>query len=291
MNKTKYMVGRLLSFLPDKTYLSLLYYSKFRKWINWKDPKSFNEKLQWLKVNYRDDSLSDIVDKVNGKARIAQLIGDEYNVPTIGVYDSFDEIPFDELPNRFVLKCTHDSGCVFICKDKSRFNIEEARREITAELNRNLYYLSREWPYKHVKPRIIIEGLLENSDGSSLDELKCFCFNGKVKMILVCQGTAHDTTGSRTNDFYDLDNRHLPVKCLNPWAAEPYVFPDHIDQLIQAAEKLSAGFPHMRVDSYVVNGQFYIGEMTFFHNSGLRKFEPEVWDDTFGDWIELPKKA
>ncbi len=278
-----------LNWLSDKNYARLIYRAKFGRKLNLNHPETFNEKLQWLKLYDRKDCYTTMVDKYEVKEYVANIMGNDCIIPTLGVWDSFDEIDFDALPNQFVLKCTHDSGGLVICKDKDKLDIKAAKTKINHSLKKNYYKSGREWPYKNVKPRIIAEQYLENIDKAELVEYKMFCFDGKVKMVLVCKGTAHGA--GRTNDYCDRDLKRLPFVSLNPNSTGELEKPEQLSELIAFAEKLSAGIPQVRVDTYLMDGKIFFGELTFFHNSGFSKFEPEEWDRKLGEWITLPKRS
>lgn len=276
----------ILNILSDKIYLKLLFRLKLNKTLNLKNPKTFNEKLQWLKLYNRNPEYTKIVDKYEFKNYIAEKLGAEHVIPTIGRWDKFEDIDFDSLPDKFVLKCNHDSGGLVICKDKSKLDIEAARTKINRCLKKNYYWSSREWPYKNVKPCIIAEEYLDMPTG--LTEYKIFSFNGRAEVVLVCKGIAH--TSNRTNTFFDRDFNKLPIQTLLPNQKEEEERPAEYDQLLAIADKLSEGIPQVRVDLYIFEGRIYVGEMTFFHNSGLCKINPDGWDEKLGDWIILPKK-
>lgn len=275
----------LLDNMSDEKYLKLAYWCNMGKKLNLENPVTYNEKVQWLKLYNRKDIFTKMVDKVGAKEYVAEIMGKDCIIPTIGVWDSFDEIDFDSLPDKFVLKCTHDSGGLVVCKDKSKFDKEAARKKINKCLKVNYFYYSREWPYKNVKPRIIAEEYLDTID-SELVEYKIFCCDGKAKMVLVCKGTAHGA--GRTNDYCDISLNRLPFTCLYPNSKGELEKPDELPQLLDFAEKLSKDIPWLRVDTYLVNGKIYFGELTFFHNSGFVPFEPESWDQEIGSWITLP---
>ena len=274
--------------LPDALYLKLRYWKVFHKPLNLKNPKTFNEKLQWLKLYDRKPEYTRMVDKYEAKQYVAERIGEEYIIPTLGIWDSFDEIDFDSLPNQFVLKCTHDSGGLVICTDKTKLDLEKARRRITASLQRNYFWANREWPYKNVKPRIIAEAYMQDTVTAELRDYKFFCFNGTAKLLFIA--TDRQTEGEETKfDFFDMDFNHIDVRNGHPNADVPPAKPVCFDQMRQLAEKLSADIPQLRVDFYEVDGKVYFGELTFFHWTGLVPFEPEQWDHTFGEWIKLPE--
>ena len=284
MNQILKEIGKkLVVFVPSKMWLSYRFKSRMGYKMDWKNPKTYNEKLQWLKLYNRNPEYTRIVDKNEFKNYIAEKLGKEYVIPTIGKWDKFDEINFNELPDKFVLKCTHDSGGIVICKDKSKLDIKQARDKISKCLKENYYDVSREWPYKNVKSCIIAEEYLDLPEG--LTEYKLFSFNGRAEIILVCKGIAH--TPDRTNTFYDRDFNKLPIQSLLPNQIEEEIKPDEYEQLLAIADKLSEGIPQVRVDFYIYKGQIYIGEMTFFHNSGMHKINPKEWDLKMGDMINL----
>lgn len=287
MSKVFMKLSRLASIIPDKQYISMVYRIRMGKSMNWRNPRSFSEKLQWLKVYYRKPELIRLVDKYEMKSYVEECLGPGYTVPTIGLWNSVDEIDFNALPNRFVIKCTHDSGSNILCKDKSKLDYERVKNKLKICLKNNLYYLSREWPYKNVQPRIIAEEYLEDKTRNSLTEYKLFCFGGTVKMVLICKGVAH--TDNRTNDFCGVNLNRLPFTSLLPNSSEELEKPACYNELLECAAKLSKGLPQVRVDAYVVGDRIYFGELTLFHNSGLRKYEPDEWDYKIGEWLTLPE--
>lgn len=273
--------------MKDQKYISKCYRIKIGQKLNLDNPVTFNEKLQWLKLYDRKPEYSSMVDKFEAKKYVAERIGEECIIPTLGVWDKFDDIDFSVLPEKFVLKCTHDSGGLVICQDKEQFDTQKAKVILQKSLKRNFYLTGREWPYKNVKPRIIAEQYLEGMD--ELVEYKMFCFNGEVKMILVCKGQAHGE--GRTNDFCDCNLNKFPFTSLNPQSKDQLEVPRELPELIEFAERLSAGIPQLRVDTYLMDGKIYFGELTFFHNSGFCKFEPAEWDEILGSWIQLPQRG
>lgn len=269
----------------DEKYLRYRYKQRVHKNLNLDNPSLFTEKLQWLKINDRNSLYTKMVDKFEAKSFIEDKVGKKYVIPTYGIYDKFDDIDFSSLPNSFILKCTHNSGGIVICKNKEELNIDEARKKINKCLQYNHYYTSREWPYKNVKPRIIAEEFLTNDDNSEVVEYNFFCFNGVPKLVMCCLG---DKRVKRYNDFYDMDFNKLDLKCEYSNSDIILEKPKCFDELVNLSKKLSIGLPHLRVDLYVCNDKIYVGELTFFHWGGLCKFEPEDWDKTLGDWLELP---
>ena len=281
----------LLKWLPDKTYLKVFYRLKFDKKLDLKNPKTFNEKLQWLKLNDRNNDYTNMVDKYSVKEYVANLIGGEYIVPTLGVWNNFDEIDFDLLPEQFVLKCTHDSGGLVICRDKSQFDKQLAKIKIEKSLKVNYYWQSREWPYKYVKPQIIAEQYIQDSADNSeegLTDYKFFCFDGEPQAMFIATDRAKRDTETKF-DFFDMEFNHLPFTNGHPNSDKPINKPEQFELMIELAKKLSDGLPHVRVDFYESEGNIYFGELTFFHWGGFVKFDPPEWDEKFGEWIRLPK--
>ena len=276
-----------LNWLPDKAYLSLMYRASFKKKMNWKDPKTFNEKLQWLKLFDRNPSYCEMVDKYAAKEFASGRIDNEYIVPALGgPWDSFEEIDFDALPNQFVLKTTHDCGGVFICKDKKSIDFQAAKAFLQKHLRRDYYLTCREWPYKHVKPRIFAEEYL-SALADDLKDYKFFCFNGVPRLMFIASERQSKENETKF-DFYDMDFNHLPIINGHPNASEAPCRPQNFDRMKELAAVLSAGIPHVRVDFYECDGQLYLGELTFSHWGGLVPFEPSEWDDILGSWIKLP---
>lgn len=278
----------LFKYLPDKTYLKLIYRCITGNKLNLKNPQSFNEKIQWLKLYNRKPEYTKMVDKYSVREYIKNTIGEEYLIPLIGVWDNADDIDFDSLPNQFVLKCTHDSGGIVICNDKSNLNVNEAKETMNKYLHRNFYSLHREWPYKNIKPRIIAEKLMVDESGYELKDYKFFAFDGQIKALFVATG--RNSADETCFTYFDRDFNRIPLTNGHPNSSKQIVKPANFEKMITVAEKLSEGIPHVRVDLYNINGKIYFGEMTFFHWSGFKEFEPEKYDKIFGDWITLPKE-
>lgn len=276
--------------LSDEIFLKCLYKMKFGRPLNLDAPQSFNEKLQWLKLHDRRSEYSMMVDKAEVKKYVASIIGEEHIIPTLAVYNRVEEIDFDALPNQFVLKCTHDSGGIVICKDKETLDRKAAIKKLKKGLKTNYFYQNREWVYKNVRPRIIAEQYMTNDSKSTVDELsdyKWFCFDGEPKAMFIA--TERFAEGEETKfDFYDMDFNHLPFTNGHPNASKPISKPVSFETMKALARKLARGIPHVRVDFYDVNGHIYFGELTFFHWSGMMPFEPEEWDYKFGKWLNLP---
>lgn len=272
--------------MDDEAYLKRKYKACMGKEIHLDSPQTFNEKLQWLKLHDRKPEYTTMVDKYAVKMYVADIIGEKYIIPTLGVWNHFDEIDFDKLPNQFVLKCTHDSGGIVICKDKNKLDLKSAKKKIEKSLKQNYYWSGREWPYKDVKPRIIAEEYMIDESGYELKDYKFFCFNGEPKMMFIATDRGSDTKF----DFYDMEFNHLPFTNGHPNANKQIKKPKNYSTMLALSAKLSFGIPHVRVDFYNINGKIYFGELTLFHWSGLVPFEPEEWDYKLGSWLKLPER-
>ena len=273
--------------VSDSQYLKKMYKIKFHKDLNLENPITFNEKLQWLKLNDRKDIYTTMVDKYKVKDYVASIIGDEYIIPTIGVYNSYDEIDFSKLPEKFVLKPNHTSGDVYICGDKNKINHKKLKKKCKKWLKRDYYLIHREWPYKNVERKLVIEKYMEDKKDKELRDYKFFCFNGKMKYLFIA--TNRQGEGDTYFDFFDEKFNHLDITNGHPNAPTIPHKPHNYDKMIELASKLSQNIPHVRVDFYEVNKKIYFGEMTFYHWSGYVPFEPNGWDYEFGKFIKLPK--
>lgn len=274
-------------FIPDKLYLKLQYKNFIGKKLDLKNPETFNEKLQWLKLYNRNPLYTQLVDKYEVRKYIAKTIGEEYLIPLLGVYDNFDEIDFDVLPSKFVLKPNHTSGNVYICKDKSQINYIQLKKEVNMWLKRRYYWIHREWPYKNVKPRIICEKYMVDESGTELKDYKFMCFNGEVKCIFVCLNR-NSVNGLNIN-IYDPSWNLMPFGRPNHLNSNTTILkPKNFYKMVQFAEKLSRDIPFVRVDFYETNGRLYFGELTFYPGAGFEEFNPESYDYLLGSWIRLP---
>lgn len=249
--------------------------------LNLDTPKTFNEKLQWLKVYYKDPIMTKCADKVAVRDIITKEIGKEYLIDVYGVYDSVDEIDISKLPNQFVLKPNHSSGRVIICKDKNAENWKENFKLLKKWMKENYYYQNGEWVYKDIKPKIVCEKLLD----SNIVDYKLLCFNGKAKVIFL----AKDRGQNVKFNFYDTNFDLLPIKWHHDNFKDKIDKPIHLDLMIQLSEQLSKKFPHVRVDWYEVDNKLYFGELTFFHDNGMHKIEPYEWDYKLGELLDLSK--
>lgn len=280
------LLNKLGRFISDEKFVRWSYYLTFHRKLNLENPQTYNEKLQWLKLYDRHDEYTQMVDKCEAKKYVASIIGEEYIIPTLGVYNSFDEINFDELPNQFVLKCTHDSGGVAICRDKSTFDFEKAKKLLSRNLKRNKYWTSREYPYKNVRPRIIAERYMEDAGSTELNDYKFYCFDGKPTCVLVCAERSAKVKYyyfSPNWEFlrWDKETGQLPVD-------EPLPRPQGLEEMLVVAATLSKGMKEVRIDLYEINKKVYFGEYTFFSNSGLDLDITEECDIILGKYIHLP---
>lgn len=281
--------GKFGRIVPDKLFLKAYYHSVFGKKLDLVNPTTFNEKLQWLKLYYRKPQLTEMVDKYAAKEYVKRVLGSDRNlIKTICCYKNTEEIEWDKLPKQFVIKCTHDSGGMIVCKDKDKLDINSACATLSEALNRDFYNATREWPYKNVNRRLICEEYMVDESGYELKDYKFFCFNGEPKALFIATDRGNPSEETKF-DFYDMEFNHLPIRNGHDNAPKPIIKPKGFEEMKQIAKKLSSGFPHVRVDLYDIKGKVYFGELTFFHWSGFVPFEPSAWDDTFGEWLVLPK--
>ena len=271
--------------MSDEEYLKRMFKSIMGYDLDLDNPRTFNEKLNWLKLHDRKPIYTTMVDKYEAKSFIADRVGEKYVIPTLGVWERFEDINFEELPDQFVLKTTHDSGGVVVCKDKRSFDTEKAKKIIKKSLKRKYYYLFREWPYKDVKPRIIAEKYLHDDVLYDLRDYKFFTFDGVAKALYITTNREVD----RRTDFFDMDFKHLDIRDDDLNAIKPPQRPKRFEEMRDIAERISKGIPQLRVDFYEVNGEAYVGELTLFYSAGFVPFEPKEWDQKFGDWIKLPE--
>ena len=275
---------------PDKLYLKWLYRLHMGQKLHLDKPVTFNEKLQWLKLNDHNDRYPKLVDKCTAKGEVAKMIGDQYIVKTIGVWNKPEDIDFDVLPNQFVIKVSNGSGGndVVICQDKQSFDVKKAISKLNASLQGSQTYLHyREWPYKNIPRRILAEEFISNPNDEELIDYKVHVFNGEPKFILVCQNRYGD--GGMTEDFYSTDWELMKVKRpSHPNSAVPMKKPALLEEMLRLSKELSKGIPFVRTDFYIVQNKILFGEMTFYPASGVVPFVPSSWDRTFGDWLNLP---
>jgi hypothetical protein len=280
-----YILNRLsLFFFSDRLYISIKYRLCFGEPINLDNPSSFNEKLNWLKLHDRNPLYTILVDKYEVKKYVSNVIGSKYIVPSYGVWDKFENIDFENLPNSFVLKATHDSSGALICSNKSSFDFMGASKHLNKVLNRNYFYSCREWPYKNVQPRIIADEYLKDDKNGVLLDYKFLCFNG-VPIYMYCTVKGNDIF----ENFYDMNfnpvNFYRGYKRKSPEFSKPINF----ELMKTLACKLSKNIPFVRIDFFEVNEKVYFGEYTFFDWGGFKKFSSKDVDLFLGDLIELNK--
>lgn len=277
---------KLSRLIPDRIYLQIVYFRHFKKFIDFDNPKTFNEKIQWLKLNYRKEEYTNLVDKYRVKQYITKLIGEEYVIPTLGVWKNVDDIDFKSLPEKFVLKCNNDSGGIVICKNKKDFDEVKAKSFLKERLKNNGYWYGREWPYKNVKPCIIAEKYMEDSISKDLKDYKFFCFNGSMEFFDI----DIDRFIEHRSNYYDRNGNFLPFgkKYCPPDYTKKIEMPKNLDKMIELAETISHNTVLSRIDFYEIDGQVYFGEITFYPGSGFSPFTDEKWDYKLGDMIDLP---
>lgn len=275
--------------LPDSLFLKCLFFCRMNKRLNLNNPTTFSEKLQWLKLYDHNPMYTKLVDKNAVKEYVKDVIGEEYVIPTIGIWNDVNDIDFSELPDKFVLKCTHDSGGLVICQDKKTLNIDECKTKLSICQRSDYYAVTKEWPYKNVPRQIIAEQYIESSSlTNDLPDYKFFCFDGHVRSMFIA--TERQKPGEDVKfDFFDTSFNFLPFRQGHDHALTTPLKPKHFELMIELAEKLSKGIPHVRVDFYDTGDRVFFGEMTLYHFSGMMPFEPEEWDYRFGSWLRLPK--
>lgn len=280
-----------LRFVPDEAYMCVYFKAKLHYEPDFEDPHTFNEKLQWYKLHYRNPVLTTLADKYAVRSFVEEFAGPEYLVPLYGVYDSVEAIDLSKLPDRFVLKCTHDSQSTFVCTDKARFNFESVKKRLDVAMRRNWYWQGREWAYLDIVPRIVAEAYLDEPGRETPTDYKFYCFNGKVALVQTDADrfTDHDMQyfspgWERRGDIdREVSDRESTVK------------PDNYELMLELSERLSASFPHVRVDWYNIEGRPYFGEMTFYTGGGFDPFyaleeKPDRLDRELGDLFVLPRE-
>ena len=273
--------------MGDEAYLRLHYRLHMGERLNLKTPKTFSEKLQWLKLHDRRDEYTQMVDKIAVKDYVAGKIGSEYIIPTLGVWEKAEDIDWNSLPDKFVLKCNHNSGGLVVCTAKNKLDVQAACERLNHSLKQNYYYSNREYPYKNVPPRILAEPYMQDNSSKELMDYKFYCFNGRAEY---CQVIA-DRSTCETIDFYDRNWVHQPfiglyAKALHAKAL--HACPPDYPKMIEIAETLAVGIPFVRIDLYYINRHIYFGEITFFPLAGMGIFSPEEWNERLGAMIKLP---
>lgn len=288
-----FVLNRMAKYIKnDEKYLKWHWYIITGRKLDLENPQTFNEKIQWLKLYNRRPEYTNMVDKYEAKKYVEAILGKDYLIPTIGVWEDVNNIDFNSLPDRFVLKTTHDGGGVgvFVVRDRSRLNVEDIKNKIVQSLKTNHYATQREWVYKNINPRIIAEEYKEDETGN-LNDYKFFCFNGEPKVLFYASDRYNKKGESPKFDYYDMNLNHLPVKSHGHDNAKNHLKPfPEFEAMKDIARKLSKDIPFVRVDLYKVQGKIYFGELTFYHDSGTVALEPKEWDYTFGSWLNLPDK-
>lgn len=286
--KVNYRYPGLLGWMKDETCIKFWYKYILGKKLDLENPKTFNEKLQWLKLHDRKDIYTTMVDKYEAKKYVADMIGEGYIIPTLGVWNRFEDIDFDSLPDQFVLKCTHDSGGLVICRDKSKLDKKAAKKRIKRSLKKNFFLVGREWPYKNVRPRIIAEKLMTEAENSekALVDYKFYCFGGKVDSVMLCMDRE---TGNPKFYFFDKQWNLKRYNKRGKSAPKDFTLPKpkNMDEMFEIAEVLSQNLPFVRVDLYNIQGKIYFGELTFFPDSGFDKNRLPETDLYFGSLVDL----
>lgn len=286
------MIDKCPRLMSDKFYLSVQWKRLEGYNLDWENPKTFREKLQWLKVYDRKPVYTTMADKYMAKKWVAERIGEQYIIPTLEVYDSVEDIDLDKLPNQFVLKCNHDCGSVVICRDKSTFNLEAAKKKLKKGLNVNYYWYSREWVYKNVRRCVFAEQYINDGgfgiqEAQDLHDYKFYCFNGEPKLFYITSN--RESASGLCEDFYDINGNHLDIRQEGANNAYPHPsLPSNLDLMVALARKLSKDTYQLRVDFYEVNGKVYMGELSFYDGAGLCPFNEDKYDHMLGDWIKLP---
>ncbi|KTR57815.1 hypothetical protein RSA42_15660 [Exiguobacterium indicum] len=281
--------NKYFKWIPDELFLKTVYFLRTKSKLNLKNPQTYNEKLQLLKIIQKDPKMTDLVDKFKVRDYVEGSIGKQYLVPLINSYNSVEEINFKDLPHKFVLKSNHDSGGVVICPDKNKLNVKKTKKILNKSLKRNFYYLGREYPYKNVTPKIICEEFIEDKNQKELIDYRFFCFDGKVEMIAL-DFSITDKSNTRRN-IYDKEWNLLEEEITYKREVKtPPKRPDKLEEMIELSEKLSKEFAHVRVDFYYINNEILFGELTFYHQSGFAKFKNEEFNHKLGSLIQIKSR-
>lgn len=273
----------------DEFFLKKKFQITFNRKLNLNNPQSINEKIQWLKLFNRRHEYTKLVDKIKLKDYVKQKLGENFVVPLIAEWSNPEDIDFNNLPDKFVLKCNHNSGLgMFVCKDKNKINKNNVIRQLKKGMSQNYYLSGREWPYKNVERKVFCEAFLSDSKSDKLIDYKFYCFNGIVKFLSI--NNILPETKESAMDFFDRDFNFLDFTWGYKHLEEHPTKPELLDDMINVSEVLSEGIPFVRVDLYCCDNQIYVGEMTFFDGSGFDPIEPKEWDYKIGSLLELPDK-
>ena len=270
----------------DELYIRVFYRLAMQEPLDLKGPVTYTQKIQWLKMHNNNLIYTRMVDKYAVKEMIAKELGQQYVIPLLGVWDDFDAIDFGKLPNQFVLKTTHDSGNVLVCKDRRHFDIAKAKKKFSQALKTNYFFKSREYPYKNAVPRIIAEKYMHDKTQEELTDYKFFCFHGEPRILQIISNKG---VGKKVN-CYDMEFNLLSLATDLSGINDTLTKPDNFCEMVDIARKLSKGLIHVRVDLYSINGQVFFGEYTFHNGGGIVNFNPPEWNKILGDMIVLPTK-
>lgn len=272
-----------LKFIPTKPYLKLVYWIKTGKKLNLKNPITFCDKLNWLKLYDLHPEYTELVDKVTVREYVSKKVGKDICFPLLGVWEHYEDIDFETLPERFVLKCNHDSGSVRIVSDKNKINHEELKKFFEFRLKMNPYAIGREYPYREVPPRIFAEKFMIPDGEEDINDFKFFCFNGVPEIMFV----ATERNTDCKFDFFDMDFNHIDIQNIHPNSSRIIKKPQKFEEMKSLARKLSEGMKFVRIDLYEIKGEVYFGEFTFFHAGGFWPLKPEEYEVKYGELISI----
>ena len=289
--KVRWKMMDLLALLPDELYIRLFYFAVTGRILNLKNPVTFEDKQNWLKLNDQHPEYRDLADKLKVRNHIKETIGEGYSFPLLGSWERFEDIDFALLPNQFVIKCNHDSGSTRVIKDKSlltKKDHQELEKHFVKRLKNDFFFAGREYPYKGIHPCIMAEQYMtdEKQEKTGLDDYKFYCFNGIPKIVLIVTDRATDIH----YDFFDMDFNRLDLHYGTPSAEGRITRPAFFDEMKEIAAKLSAGIRFVRLDMFAVGGRPYFGEYTFFDGGGFQYLNPEEWEYRLGSWIDLDSR-
>lgn len=276
-------LSKCFIWMSDDLYLRMIFFLKNKKHLNLKNPVTFCDKLNWMKINYRNPKLSDYADKIKVCDIVKEKLGKDICFPILGVYERYEDIDFSKLPDKFVIKNNHDSGSVKVVRDKNKINHQEFKKHFNIKLKRNPYFSQREFPYKNIKSKILIETYMTPDDQTDIEDYKFFCFNGKPVVVAVVTARMSDYYV----DFYDMDFNHTEIEDAHHMSNILVDKPENFEEMKETASKLSEGLPFVRVDLYSIKGKIYFGEYTFFHNGGVNPLKPDKYETKFGNMIDI----
>ncbi|MGG4197536.1 ATP-grasp fold amidoligase family protein [Peribacillus frigoritolerans] len=282
----RFKILHYLKFVPDSLMLKLQYRMKMGRKLNWKDPKRWTEKLQWYKKYYRTPLMTQCADKLEVREYIKSKGLESILNKLYAVYESADQFNLDLLPNKFVIKTTNGSGTNILCKDKSQLLPDKVKQSLNDWMYRDNFSVGREWSYKDIVPKIIVEEYLEDKSNpfDGINDYKFICFNGKAKFIVLDV----DRNIDHKRNIYDADWNFIDVSTDSPNFGDTVPKPEGLDEMLRVANILASDFPFVRVDLYWVNGTVYFGELTFYPWTGYVQFDPDEFDFILGEEFQLP---